>query len=94
MGLDVGVTMEAKRWGLGVGMAWRCPEEGLKTQSIAENDYGYAITCLINLLTTSDRVFLDKLTVSQRVKNSHFVRRRFVRPDKSPTIVPILSQVN
>jgi hypothetical protein len=35
-------------------------------QSIAENDRGYAITCLINLLTTSERA--EKLTVPQRVK--------------------------
>jgi len=37
-----------------------------KMQAIAENDHGYAITCLINLLTTSERV--EKLIVPQRVK--------------------------
>jgi hypothetical protein len=52
--LGVGVTMGAKRLGFGVGRAWRNLEEGRKVQSIAENDNGYAITCLINLLTTSD----------------------------------------
>jgi hypothetical protein len=71
--LGVGVTMGAKRLGFGVGRAWGNPEEGRKTQSIAENDYGYAITCLINLLTTSDRVLLKKLMVPPRVKNFHFL---------------------
>jgi len=67
-GLGVGVTMEVKRWSLGVGRSWGYPKEGFKMQSIAENDHGYAITCLMNLLTTSERVFLEKLIVPQRVK--------------------------
>lgn len=64
--LGVGVTMEVKRWGLGAGRPWRYLEEGRKMQSIAENDHGYAITCLINLLATSEKV--EKLIVPQRVK--------------------------
>jgi hypothetical protein len=64
--LGVGVTMEVKRWSLGVG--WRYLAEGSKNAVDNENDHGYAIACLINLLTTSERVFHEKLIVPLRVK--------------------------
>jgi hypothetical protein len=54
--------MDVKR-SLDVGRAWRYPDEGCKNTVDSRKDHGYATTCLINLLTTSDRVFLEKLTV-------------------------------